>query len=204
MKEILTKNISEDINKMGVDSSISTENLEIARQTPVFRGKLASYEQDRENDIFQKGAFDDSVARKNYTKLCYNHNVNQVIGRLDLSLEDDGLYVTGYMNLGYPLADEVYSLLKMSALDELSISCRAEDSEPIDPIRPYAGMLVKKADIYEGSIVTVPSNTDATINDVKKSISEKKVELKKSFDEKKNNKQKALDSIINFKIDDIK
>lgn len=141
---------------------------ELDEESGVFKGYLSTYDNvDRDGDIIRKGAFDNSLKQKSVVPLCFNHLREKVIGKLELSTDDKGLLSKGTFNLKDPLASNVYELLKMGALDSMSIGMRVKDYEPIDKGRPFGGWDIKEVDVWEGSIVTVPANEQATINQVK-------------------------------------
>ena len=49
----------------------------------------------------------------------------------------------------------------------MSVGMAIKDYEPLDPDRPFGGWLIKQADVYEGSVVTIPANGEALIDNVK-------------------------------------
>jgi len=133
-----------------------------------FEGYLSTYgNTDRDGDVFETGAFSDSVKSKSTAPLCYNHDRNSVIGKLDLSEDGRGLYVKGSLNMTDEKAKNIYELMKMGALDSMSVGFSVDSYEPVDVQRPFGGWKIKKATVYEGSIVTVPANDQAVITAVK-------------------------------------
>ncbi len=134
-----------------------------------FEGYLSTYGNvDRDGDVFIKGAFKDSIAKKSTVPLCHNHNRSKVIGMLELSDTDEGVYTKGTLNAKDPfVVNEIYPLLKMGALDSMSVGFLTHEYEPIDVKRPFGGWNIKRAEAVEGSIVTVPANEIALIESVK-------------------------------------
>jgi len=133
-----------------------------------FEGYLSTYgNTDRDSDVFVKGAFAKSIAKKSTVPLCYNHRRDAVIGKLELTDDDKGVFAKGFLNLADPQAANVYELLKMGALDSMSVGFAVKDYEPVDIKRPFGGWNIKEGEIYEGSIVTVPANEEARVTDVK-------------------------------------
>jgi HK97 family phage prohead protease len=182
---------------------------------------------DRQGDIIEKGAFDKTLRSKSVLPLLFNHDRNSVIGKLETSIDANGLLVKGYLNLKDPKAQNVYELMKMGALDSLSIGFAVKDHEPVDNSRPFGAWRIKEAELYEISIVTVPANDKALISNVKsfdqdenwfnemvkKAIHEALLE-EKAIDNKKNslldqikaieNSVGLLDENINLVFDQIK
>ncbi|HFU4203816.1 TPA: HK97 family phage prohead protease [Streptococcus suis] len=122
---------------------------------------------DRHGDIMVAGCFDDSIRDKPTVPMCLNHDWNIVIGKMALSLNEEGLWVKGTFNLNDANAKNVYDLMKMGALDSFSIGFFIKDYDPIDTERPYGGWNIKKAEVFEVSVVTVPANPQATVERVK-------------------------------------
>ena len=76
------------------------------------------------NDVIQKGAFRESPKNRETkeVKLLYQHKSDMPIGVFDEIVEDDhGLVVKGRLALKTQAGQEAYELLKMGALDGLSI-----------------------------------------------------------------------------------
>ena len=133
-----------------------------------FEGYLSTYENvDRDGDTIKTGAFAESIKKKSTRPMCFNHNRNVVLGRLDLAESLSGVYVKGVFNLDDPQAENVYKLLKMGALDSMSVGFIVEKYSLLEPDRPWGPWEITKGDILEGSVVTAPANEKAEITDVK-------------------------------------
>lgn len=132
-----------------------------------FEGWASTYTQDREGDTMIKGCFDESVENQNTLPLLFNHSTNTVIGKLELSVKENGLWAKGTFNLNDPRASNTYDLVKMRALTAMSIGFIVKDYEPKEKHRPFGGWNIKKAEVVETSIVTVPANSEALIENVK-------------------------------------
>jgi len=135
----------------------------------VFEGYGAIFDNvDSYNDIIVKGAFKDSL-KKRKPKLLWQHNTDQPIGIYEIVKEDDiGLYVKGKLAIKTEKGREVYELLKMGALDGLSIGYSLWDSDSKYTIdEKKKTRTIQKASLYEVSLVTFPANPKALITDVK-------------------------------------
>lgn len=138
-----------------------------------FEGYASTYGNvDRDKDIFIKGAFDKTLQTKNTYPLLFNHDRNSVIGKIEASTDNMGLFVKGYLNLNDSKAQNVYDLLKMGALNSMSVGFSVKDYDPVDPNKPFGGWQIKEAELYEVSIATIPANERAIISTVK-SLKEK-------------------------------
>ena len=121
------------------------------------------------NDVIEKGAFTKSLRkRKNKgVKLLYQHKSDMPIGVFDEVKEDDhGLVVKGRLALKTQAGAEAYELLKMGALDGLSIGFRVNPSEVTYDKRNNK-RIIKEVDLMEVSLVTFPMNPQATVMSVK-------------------------------------
>ena len=121
------------------------------------------------NDVVVNGAFTKSLARTGPkgVKLLYQHKSDMPIGVFE-EIEEDGkgLKVKGRLALGTQAGREAYELLKMGALDGLSIGFRVSPKG-----QEYDGKskkrFIKEVDLMEISLVTFPMNPKASVRSVK-------------------------------------
>lgn len=159
-----------------------------------FEGYASTYgNTDLDGDVVEKGAFRETLAQKSVVPMCYNHDRDKVIGKLELTDADKGVLAKGTLNLDDPLAKNIYALLQMGALDAMSIGMYVEDYDPIDKSRPFGGWNIKKANIVETSVVTVPANDAARVETVKSLSDKEREELATLRMEKK---RQRVDSIL--------
>ena len=121
------------------------------------------------NDVVVKGAFAKSIGTKGAkaVKLLYQHKQDEPIGVFDEIKEDSrGLKVKGRFAMGTQRGREVYELMKMGALDGLSIGYRV-DPKDIDYDEKGKRRYLKSVDLMEISAVTFPMNTRARVQAVK-------------------------------------
>lgn len=121
------------------------------------------------NDIVVNGAFARSIASKGArgVKLLYQHKADEPIGVFDEIIEDKrGLKVKGRLALGTQRGKEVYELMKMGALDGLSIGYRV-DAKGYEYDDKGKRRYIKEVDLMEISAVTFPMNPKARVNAVK-------------------------------------
>ena len=120
---------------------------------------------DRDGDVVAKGAFADSP-KERLPALLWQHNAKEPIGRFDVVREDErGLFVKGRLAQSGRGA-EAYELLKMGALNGLSIGFVTKEA-----MRNSAAgtRTIKRADLMEVSLVTFPANELARVQTVKQS-----------------------------------
>jgi len=121
------------------------------------------------NDVIMEGAFSKSIYKKKpkQIKLLYQHKTDEPIGVIDEVMEDKrGLKVKGRLAMQTQKGREVYELMKMGALDSMSIGYRLnpkgyhyDDKEK--------KRIIKEVDLMEISMVTFPMNPKAKITKVK-------------------------------------
>ncbi len=120
---------------------------------------------DNHDDIILEGAFSDLTKNAGEIKLLWQHRADEPIGIFTHIEEDDnGLYVEGQLLLEIERAREAYALLKSGALKGLSIGFRVTDFEIDDETEVR---VIKKAELFEISLVTFPANDSAKILSVK-------------------------------------
>jgi HK97 family phage prohead protease len=118
---------------------------------------------DRDGDTVARGAFAESLKAR-LPMLLWQHDAKSPIGRFDEVREDErGLYVRGRLSMSGRGA-EAYELLRMGALDGLSIGFVTREATR-DAATGTRTIL--KADLMEISLVTFPANELARITSVK-------------------------------------
>lgn len=121
------------------------------------------------NDVIKQGAFAKSIYEKKpkQIKLLYQHKTDEPIGVID-ALEEDkrGLKIKGRLAMGTQKGKEVYELMKMGALDSMSIGYKLmpEDYKYSDKLKKRT---ITNLDLMEISMVTFPMNPKAKITKVK-------------------------------------
>jgi uncharacterized protein len=126
---------------------------------------------DAYGDIVEPGAFSASMATGRKVKMLWQHRADEPVGVWDEMREDGkGLYMKGRLAMSVPRAKAIYDLLKMGALDGLSIGYRTMDKEDKAGSRH-----LKSVELHEVSFVTFPANEAATVTGVK-SITAREVE----------------------------
>ena len=121
------------------------------------------------NDIVERGAFLKSLNDRGAkgVKLLWQHKTDQPIGVFEEIQEDNkGLRVRGKLALGTQGGKEAYELMKMGALDGMSIGYRADPAKQKYDEKNKRRFL-KEVDLMEISLVTFPMNPRATIHAVK-------------------------------------
>jgi uncharacterized protein len=135
-----------------------------------FEGYASVFENtDLGNDVIKTGAFRKSIRRrgKKGVKLLYQHKSDMPIGVFDSIKEDDnGLYVKGRLALKSTAGRDAYELLKMGALDGMSIGFRA-NPESVTYDKRSRKRMIGEVDLMEISLVTFPMNPKATVMSVK-------------------------------------
>ena len=128
--------------------------------------------EDQGSDIMQKGAFTKSLENRPApkVKMLYQHKTDEPIGVFEDMYEDEkGLFVKGRLAMGTQKGREAYELLKMGALDGMSIGFRADPDKQGYNENMRGTRTLKEVDLMEISLVTFPMNERALIENVKAS-----------------------------------
>jgi len=121
------------------------------------------------NDVVVNGAFRKSLRAKGARKIkmLFQHDTKEPIGVYTQIKEDgNGLYVKGQLAMNTQKGREVYELMKMGAIDGLSVGYRVDAKGYSYDERGKKRML-KEVDLMEISAVTFPMNPKARISAVK-------------------------------------
>jgi HK97 family phage prohead protease len=133
-----------------------------------FEGYLSTFgNTDNGNDIVMPGAFKNSLIKRPASKVkqLLHHDTRRLCGTwLDLQEDSKGLKATGRLLLAIQDGKETYELMRVKALDALSIGFRTIKDE-YDRVNGTRRLI--EVDLMEGSIVTFPMNDKATISGVK-------------------------------------
>lgn len=138
------------------------------------KGEFSGYgsifgNKDLGNDVVVEGAFAQSIGKKGAkaVKMLYQHRPDEPIGVFDEIIEDRrGLKVKGRLAMGTQRGREVYELMKMGAIDGLSIGYRV-DAKGYDYDDKRKRRYLKSVDLMEISAVTFPMNPKARVAQVK-------------------------------------
>ena len=151
------------------DIEIKTEHIEIGselkadgQEDGVFVGYGSIFgNKDLGNDVVEKGAFLKSINDRGArgVKLLWQHKTDQPIGIFEEVREDTKA-------LGTQGGKEPYELMKMGALDGMSIGYRADPAKQKYDEKNKRRLL-KEVDLMEISLVTFPMNPRARIQAVK-------------------------------------
>ena len=172
----------ETVDEMASKEEAEKESLEIKSSIKAYHddeedknyGTFEGYgsvfgNKDLGNDVIERGAFLKSLKRRKpqNVKLLYQHKSDMPIGVFDEIKEDDhGLVVKGRLALKTQAGAEAYELLKMGALDGLSIGFRVNPKE-VSYDKRGNKRIIKEVDLMEVSLVTFPMNPQATVRSVK-------------------------------------
>lgn len=120
---------------------------------------------DRYDDVIVKGCFDESL-KELTPDLRWQHNFDDIIGVfVDIRTDDRGLFVKGKMPKADTLvAGRVIPQMKVGSVRSMSIGFRVKEFDyDEEGIR-----IIKRANLYEISLVSQPVNPKASVTDMKK------------------------------------
>lgn len=131
---------------------------------------------DQGGDVVEPGAFIEGIveAKKDgrTIPMLWQHKHDEPIGVwTDIAEDSKGLYVRGQLILdGDPMAQRVYGKLKAKALGGMSIGYRIPPGGIVEDEKRRGVSRLKKVDVREISLVTMPMNIQARITSVKSII----------------------------------
>lgn len=150
-----------------MDTQTSSLKLQIKSDNNndgIVSGYAATYNNtDSVNDVFYGGAFSEI---KRSIKMLLEHRTDQLIGVWnDIKEDQQGLFVEGKISTKTSYGGNAYELAKDGVLTDLSVGYIAKDYSWDDKGIRH----IKKADLFEVSLVAFPANEMARIISVKSS-----------------------------------
>ena len=169
MSEMQTETQEQEFKYIDIQCELKMETDE-EKGSGRFSGYASIFgNKDLGNDVVEKGAFSKSLRSKSTksVKMLYQHKTDEPIGVYKKLEEDDkGLYVEGQLAMGTQRGKEVYELMKMGAIDGLSIGYKV-DAKGYDYDERGKRRKLKEVDLMEISAVTFPMNPKARVRKVK-------------------------------------
>lgn len=164
----------------------------------IIKGYASTYGNvDRGGDIVRAGAFTNSLERykieRRPIKMQYQHSMYEIIGGFpcdEITEDEKGLFVTGYINLDVQRGREVYALAKQGVLSDMSIGFSIHENERLS----NGNLLLKELELWEISVVGEPMNTEAKITMVKSKFND----LPLAFNKTLWDSEKAIERVKDF------
>lgn len=128
----------------------------------MIRGMASTDHQDRANDVIRAEAWAKGGLEnfKNNPIILFNHNYDKPIGRATgIKVTPNGLELEAKISKSAP--DSVAELIKEGILGAFSVGFRVKDA---DYIKETDGLMIKDAELFEVSVVSVPCNQAATFS----------------------------------------
>ena len=143
------------------------------------KGYASTNDTDRAGDVIKKEAWEKGGLDNfgNNPIILFNHDYNKPIGRAtSLETDEKGLKITANLSKS---AGDVTNLVKEGILRAFSVGFRVKDA---DYMEEGDGYLIKDAELFEVSVVSVPANQAATFSVAKSfDTQEEYSEWKKQF-----------------------
>ena len=143
-------------------------------------GYFSTYDRipDSYGDVVAPGAFTDTIKAREESghpfPLCWNHDLDQIIGKVD-KIEDDEkgpLMTASFFNT--PLAQEKREIVKSGVVFQFSFAYDVKDASQVTLEDGTKANELRKLDLYEVSIVPIPANQNAVMTEVKAEAPEEK------------------------------
>ncbi len=125
------------------------------------KGYASTNDTDRAGDVINKEAWEKGGLENfgNNPIILFNHDYNRPIGRAtSLETDEKGLKITANLSKS---AGDVTNLVKEGILRAFSVGFRVKDA---DYMESGDGYLIKDAELFEVSVVSVPANQAATFS----------------------------------------
>ena len=159
-----------EIESKSLDIKTDFELKAEGEEEGIFEGYASIFgNKDLGNVVVEEGAFVKSLRKRKAknVKMLWQHKTDMPIGVYERISEDgEGLKVRGRLALGTQGGRDAYELLKMGAIDGLSIGYKADPKKQHYDDRRRKRHL-KEVDLMEISLVTFPMNPKAQIQAVK-------------------------------------
>jgi len=138
----------------------------------MFEGMASTFgNMDLVGDVIRRGAFKESLKRRpaHKVKMLWQHRSDEPLGVFSEMKETrQGLFVRGQLALSIQRGREAHELMKLGAIDALSIGFRVpEGGAETDK---DGNRILREIDLMEVSVVTFPANPKAEIGRVKSII----------------------------------
>lgn len=168
-------------------------------------GYFATFDHDRGDsygDVIRKGAFQKTIAERNATghpfPLLYNHDVNQIIGKIvNIGEDETGAYFTAEL-FKMQRAQEIRQLLLSGSIWQCSFAFDVIDAVNIRAGNGERVRELREVKLYEISIVAVPANDRAIVTDVKKTQAETRKSLLATINANEQEKQEKKENLLRY------
>ena len=145
-------------------------------------GYFSTYDRipDSYGDVIAPGAFRDTIKAREESghpfPLCWNHDLDQIIGKVD-KIEDDekGPLMTASF-FDTPLAQEKRAIVQSGVVYQFSFAYDIEEASMVTLEDGTKANELQKVNLYEVSIVPIPANQNAVVTDIKSEEVEVKAE----------------------------
>ena len=145
------------------------------------KGYFATFDHDKGDsygDVIRKGAFLGTIQRRKATghpfPLCFNHDLNKIIGRvIDIGEDYRGAYMEAEF---FPTvqAQEVRDYVKSGSVWQFSFMYDVIDQGAVKLADGTIANELRELELYEVSVVTVPANERAVVTEIKNSSTAEK------------------------------
>lgn len=149
--------------------------IKSAEDAGAISGYFSTYDRipDSYGDVIAKGAFTETIAKRKESghpfPLCYNHDLNQIIGSVDpndIEDTDKGPLMKASF-FGSALAQEKRELVKEGVIFQFSFAYDVLEAGLTTLDDGTKANELRKLDLFEVSLVPIPANQRAVMTDVK-------------------------------------
>ena len=156
-----------------MDHKCKEFRVKSAEDSGTISGYFSTYdrEPDSYGDIIAPGAFTETIKKREESghpfPLCWNHDLDQIIGKVDsIEYTDKGPLMTASF-FDSPLAQEKREIVKSGVVYQFSFAYDIEDWEEVELEDGRKVNELRKLNLFEVSIVPIPANQNAVMTEVK-------------------------------------
>lgn len=148
-----------------IDCQFELKQDSLDEMKGIFEGYASTFGNvDGQMDIVARGAFEDSLKTRE-PKVLWQHDMASPIGKLLDAREDErGLFVRAKLATNTTKGADAFELLKEGVIDTMSVGFRVKEA---DFDREEGIRIIKEAELFEFSLVTIPANDQARVMSVK-------------------------------------
>ena len=157
-------------------------DIKAADDAGTISGYFSTYDKkpDSYGDIVAPGAFTETIKAREASghpfPLCWNHDLDQIIGKVnEIEDTDKGPLMTASF-FDTPLAQEKREIVKSGVVYQFSFAYDVLEAGPVELEDGTKANELRKLDLFEVSIVPIPANQNAVVTEIKADAPEEKSE----------------------------
>lgn len=159
--------------KSNMEHLVKNFGVKSDNDTGTISGYFSTYDRipDSYGDVIAPGAFTDTIKAREESghpfPLCWNHDLNQIIGKVDSIVDDEHGPLMTATFFDTPLAQEKRAIVQSGVVYQFSFAYDIEDQGEVTLEDGTKANELRKLNLFEVSIVPIPANPRAEVTEVK-------------------------------------